>query len=295
MSTRSSEELDDKPGRVVDVLSGEVVGWELRLDHPLGEHVYSRLLEFSRRLPSNKLLVVRVAPTSVEAFATLRGMRGADPLNGVAFVVEGSIVRETVILLEHLRERGARLGCDSAASMENIALINPDLLWLSTAVQDAAGDAAFTALTDMAATIGARVLASHPDAGEGDEPDPPARALPVLEGLARLADPLPALPHDAPLSEIVDVCLRESDHDWVVLLDARDRPDQLIERAAVIRGEPFEHPACCVGDALSLAEVARIAVNRPVRERLVPLALVDDAGRYRGLVRIDRLLGGLAD
>lgn len=112
--------------------------------------------------------------------------------------------------------------------------------------------------------------------------------------LRELAEELPALPQDAAMSAIAEVCLAADEQDWLVLLDERARPVRIIERAAVLRGEPFEHPVLALAAGTTIAAAARRAATRARRARLRPLVCCDAHGCYVGLVRMDRLLAALA-
>lgn len=108
-----------------------------------------------------------------------------------------------------------------------------------------------------------------------------------------LAEGAPSVTTTEPLSELVRHCLAEDGRDWVMLVDDESRPVRLVERAALLRGEPFEHRAFTVAASMSVRELARAAVRRPARDRLRPLALCDAQGRYEGLLRVERLLEAL--
>jgi hypothetical protein len=98
----------------------------------------------------------------------------------------------------------------------------------------------------------------------------------------------PSLPATTSVAALVDVCLEHTDHDWIVLVDERSHPVRLIERAALLCGEPFAHRAVRVEPGVPLRRVAQAALDRPERDRSHPLVLCDSAGRYRGLLMIER-------
>jgi hypothetical protein len=58
-----------------------------------------------------------------------------------------------------------------------------------------------------------------------------------------LAERVPALPSDASMTAILAACLADDEHDWVVLVDGRDRPVRLVERAAMLLGAPASTPS----------------------------------------------------
>ena len=105
-----------------------------------------------------------------------------------------------------------------------------------------------------------------------------------------LAERAPSLPASEPVSALVDLSLTVEEHDWLVLVDGSAHPVSLVERAALLRGEPFERRVDVAGPALSLRALARQALGRPRADRSRPLTVCDEAGRYVGLLRIERLL-----
>ena len=86
---------------------------------------------------------------------------------------------------------------------------------------------------------------------------------------------------------IAAACLEEDEHDWLVLVDDRDRPVRLIERRAMLLGQPFEHPVAGIAADCTLD----VAVRRMGPE---PLVVQDSHGCYAGVVRTERLLSALA-
>jgi hypothetical protein len=102
-----------------------------------------------------------------------------------------------------------------------------------------------------------------------------------------LAERVPTLLCDAPLSAIVAACLARDTHDWLVLVDERDRPVRLVERAAMLLGAPFEHPVDGIAADCTIAIAARRIGTRP-------LVVQDRHGSYAGVVRTERLLAALA-
>lgn len=114
------------------------------------------------------------------------------------------------------------------------------------------------------------------------------------ESIDRLAEYAPSVTAADPLSSIVDLCLADDDHDWLVLVDDQLRPRRLVERAALLLGEPFERRLLSVGPSTSVRSLARRAALRPGRDRMRPIALCDAQGRYVGLLRVERILAALA-
>jgi hypothetical protein len=80
----------------------------------------------------------------------------------------------------------------------------------------------------------------------------------------------------------------------IVLVDERNRPLALAERAALLRGEPYERPVMRITPNSPLKAVARRAAARPLLERFHPLVACDRRGVYLGIVRVEQLLDALA-
>ena len=120
---------------------------------------------------------------------------------------------------------------------------------------------------------------------------PPAEAA---ETVAPLIEARPALPWGGPLEDVADAFLEDPRADVVVLVDERNRPLALAERAALLRGEPFERPVMRITPTSPLKAVARRAVARPLLERFHPLVACDPRGVYLGVVRVEQLLDALA-
>ncbi len=116
---------------------------------------------------------------------------------------------------------------------------------------------------------------------------------PAEPGLAGLVESPIAMPVQTPVSDLVDTLLLDPRNDFLVLVDDDQRPVALVERAAVLRAEPYERPVMWVQPNSPLKAVARRAVQRPPLERFTPLVCCDAAGRYIGLVRVERLVTAL--
>ena len=112
---------------------------------------------------------------------------------------------------------------------------------------------------------------------------------------SHLAERLPALPLNAAMSAMVEACLSDDSHDWIVLLDDAERPVRLVQRAAILRAEGYEFRVDAIPVDATVGAMARTAVARSHAARLRPLACCDMQGRYCGLVRIERLLEALAE
>jgi EAL domain-containing protein (putative c-di-GMP-specific phosphodiesterase class I) len=114
------------------------------------------------------------------------------------------------------------------------------------------------------------------------------------ETVAALVEARPALPWASSLEEVADAFLEDPTHDVVVLVDERNRPLALADRAALLRGETFERPVMRITPTSPMRAVARRAAARPLIERFYPLVACDRRGVYLGLVRVEQLLDALA-
>jgi EAL domain-containing protein (putative c-di-GMP-specific phosphodiesterase class I) len=120
---------------------------------------------------------------------------------------------------------------------------------------------------------------------------PPVEAA---ETVAALIEARPALPWGTSLEEVADAFLEDPLNDVIVLVDERSRPLALAERAALLRGEPYERPIMRISPTSPQKAVARRAAARPWLERFHPLIACDRRGVYLGLVRVEQLLDAIA-
>lgn len=218
------------------------------------------------------------------------------------------------------------------ASLEQIVRLRPDLVRVGATFtaeldRDPARAAVVEALVAVASRIDARVLAGEvPGAPElralmrigvalaqgpvlGEAPEPTMEAL-TGEARAAIAsgrmpwryertvtealEPLEPLADGTSTAEIADRFLADPRHGSLVTVDSEGHPVALLDRAALLRGEPHESVPLVVQMDDALTEVARRAVSRASDERLRPLVIGDARGRYLGIVRIERLLEALA-
>jgi hypothetical protein len=298
---------------VFDLASQETAGWIVRGRG--GGDAISAALTSRRRVAGGGFVAVRLS--SSDARRAARRLDGAGRLDGLALLLRGPLDREALGILERARERGALIGCDTAAAFMHFAALSPDLLSfpaseLGSAGGDTTAVGVVRVLAGMADTIGTRVLAHHvTSTGQSEilhrlgvalaqgvasgRSSPRLRAVPANVRVASfqrvrrswttaLEKGRPSLPATSSLAALVDLALEHADHDWIVLVDERSHPVRLVERAAMLRGEPFEHRPVRVHPSVPLRRVARVALDRPDRDRSHPLVLCDSAGRYRGLL-----------
>jgi EAL domain-containing protein (putative c-di-GMP-specific phosphodiesterase class I) len=135
------------------------------------------------------------------------------------------------------------------------------------------------------------VALADPVAEAVREAVPPPSAEPTV---AALVEARPAVAWAAPIEDLADTFLDDPRHDVLVLVDERQRPLALAERASLLRGEPYERPVMRITPGSPLRAVARRAAARPVMERYHPLVVCDRRGVYLGIVRVEQLLDALA-
>jgi hypothetical protein len=321
------EQSLDEFDLVIELASRDTAGWELldRRDGATAADAIGVALDSLRHVSGGRFIGVRLS--NRDAGDAARWLDRHRRLDGLALIVGGPIDRGGLDFLERARERGALVGCDTTAALVHFAALSPDLLSLRAPEPGPARghvnhDCVVRALVAMAGTIGARVLARNvtsikqaeslnhlgvalaQGAAFGRSPLRVAvtwanvRSAPFRRAkrswTTTLQATCPSLPATSSLAAVLETCLDHVEHDWLVLVDGRSHPVRLVERAALIRGEPFEHQAVRVHPAVSLWNVAHAALERPEQDRSRPLVLCDGAGRYRGLLMIERTPKALA-
>ena len=158
-----------------------------------------------------------------------------------------------------------------------------------------------SALRRMGIEFGMGPLFGGPAAAMGPLAAPVADAIrqaspPVEPGetVAALIEARPALPWGSSIEQVADAFLEDPLNDVLVLVDEQSRPLALAERAALMRGEPYERPVMRISPTSPQKAVARRAAARPWLERYHPLVACDRRGVFLGLVRIEQLLDALA-
>ncbi len=311
----------DRLDRVIDLGSRQTAGWMLdRRGGAITPDAISLALASRRRLSGGRFLAVPLS-SSEDEHVSLR-LDGSGRLDGLALLLRGPIDRKSLSMLERARERGALLGCDTTAALQHFAALSPDLLSicapkLGGVRGKATGVAVVRVLAAMADAIGAKVLAHHVTSTRQSEalrqlgvtlaqgapfgvssPWPAAARPNVTFASFRsvkrsfttppLGKGRPTLPAASSAAALVDACLAHTDHDWIVLVDEQSRPVRLVERAALLCGEPFEHRPVRVRPGVPLHDIAQAAADRPEGDQSRPLVLCDHTGRYRGLLMLER-------
>ena len=251
-------------------------------------------------------------------------------LSGVVLVITGQTLHlspDTLRRALHaIRARGARvaLSATGVGAMDLRVLLDcePDVITLDghlvATTQDGAALALVELLAGVADKTGAALLATCVErADELDvlshlgirlaagpvfgNPSADIRAL-ATRALERLT-PRPARPTDSMRSLLEihaharDICdAREMlasnpELEVVVLVDRSGHPRELV---ALSTGSGRRGSVTSVSLDTAVSDAARRAIARPTGERFHPLVCTDRAGRYVGVVRIERILERLA-
>jgi EAL domain-containing protein (putative c-di-GMP-specific phosphodiesterase class I) len=122
-----------------------------------------------------------------------------------------------------------------------------------------------------------------------------ARPAPLADAtVAALVDPAPASALVAGGEGIAQTFAANLELEHVVVLDAGKRPVAVVPRAGFFHGGASERTPMRVDLRESVMGVARRAMERPATERFDPVVGCDARGRYVGVMRVERLVEGLA-
>lgn len=112
--------------------------------------------------------------------------------------------------------------------------------------------------------------------------------------VAALVEAVPTLPEPVSQRALGVLFGGRPEPDFVALVDHSGRPSGLVRRTDHDRGDGPVRDLMLVRPDMPLAAVCRRAMSRPAARRFDPLVCWDDAGRYAGLVRIERVVDALA-
>ncbi len=285
------------------------------------------------RLPTNTFLTVNVGPDLLGHPAIQRVWDEQGSLAGVVVELTEHARIDSYLALEphldRLRSAGALLAIDDAgagyAGLQHLLGLRPAFIKLDRSlVTDLDRDEAKRALVEMVGTLASRIDAWI--LAEGVEREGELDALvklevPLAQGfyLARPAppwaglDPRPALRLVGAAADRGADVLRvlvepavtvasaaaglaacaEDGVDLAVILDAHRRPQATVDPDGLVHAV---HDSCLrVNQDTPVAQAARRAVTRAAGERFKPLLCTDNAGRFVGMVRMERVVSFLAD
>lgn len=158
------------------------------------------------------------------------------------------------------------------------------------------------ALIDLGVGLGQGYLLGHP------EPSPQkVRELVTMhirnhagtpnvsgETIDAVVERAPTLGSRASVSDATDSFATDPEIGFLPVLDSSDRPIALVVRPDGASDAPAWAGVLAVQTGTSVVDVARRALGRSAQTRFHPLVCVDDVGRYRGIVSLERLVGHLA-
>ena len=110
-------------------------------------------------------------------------------------------------------------------------------------------------------------------------------------GVGRLIEAAPSVAGDHARAEAAALFLADPGLCEVVVVDGRARPVGLLVRDAT---DPRPRPLMRADDSDDPASLGPRMMSRPLAERFDPVAGCDEAGRYLGLIRIERIVAHLA-
>jgi len=279
-------------------------------------------------LPTNTFLTVNIGPGSIDSPLVRAVWDDFPSLGGVVIElteherVESYAALEPV--LDRLRSAGALLAIDDAgagyAGLQHVLSLRPDIIKLDRAlVEGLDRDEAKRTLVEMIGTLAGRLdawlLAEGIETGE--ELDVLiALGVPLAQGyfLARPGPAFPVLDPDAAtriisqlrvkdqggIRQLLEQVPTSTDHgralaafasdrvDVVVLLDDTGRPSATMDLSGIVHA--MRDSGLRVNIDTPVAEVLQRAIVRAPAQRFAPLVCTDDAGRYLGIVRMERLI-----
>jgi EAL domain-containing protein (putative c-di-GMP-specific phosphodiesterase class I) len=279
-------------------------------------------------LPRNTFLSVNVAPTSLVSRPVREVWAAETSLSGLVIeLTEQNAIKSYAALepdLDRLRAAGALIAVDDAgagyAGLNHLLMLRPEIIKLDRAlITDLDLDETKRALVEMLGTFASRVDAWVLAEGierSGELDALAALGIPLAQGyyLARpgpswvplepqAADQLATRTRPAPshtLRSILDAApwvhrVEELGHDLVgvfVLVDADDRPVAVITPDNWTVG--LVEPGLRMNVNTPIDQAAQRAMTRGPSTRFSPLLCTDGAGRYLGVVHIERLVHALA-
>jgi hypothetical protein len=114
------------------------------------------------------------------------------------------------------------------------------------------------------------------------------------QAVGSLVEAVPTLPEPASGRALGVLFDRRPGPDYIALVDGRGRPSGLVRRADHARGASPVRSVMLVTPDMPISVVGRRAMSRCAPLRFDPLVCTDDAGRYAGLIRIERVVDALA-
>jgi EAL domain-containing protein (putative c-di-GMP-specific phosphodiesterase class I) len=283
-------------------------------------------------LPRNTFLTVNVGPDVLEHPAIVEVLTGQGSLGGVVIeLTEHARVDSYLALkpsLARLRSAGAMIAIDDAGSgyagLHHLLEVRPEIIKLDRALvasvdRDESKRSLVVMLGTFASRMDAWLLAEGVETfaeletmarlgvplAQGYYLARPGAAWPEVNELtcrrlrsfaSRSREPtLRALVEDARTTRDeagAVAAFAAEDVDIVVVLSAHGRPVATLEAAGLLTS--VRDSSLQVSVDTPVTEAAHRAINRPREHRFHPLVCTDDAGRFVGLVRMERVVEFLA-
>ena len=282
-----------------------------------------------RGLPAHTFLTVNIGPDVLDAPQVRQVWREQASLAGIVVEVTEQVRIESYAALEPaldgLRSRGAMIAVDDAgagyAGLQHLLALRPNFIKLDREIvagldADEAKRALVEVMGSFADRIDAWLIAEGVETAaeldvlvdlrvplaQGFHLARPAAGYPSLDpDLAlRIAgratpdpgEPLRGLLERAPVVSPTSGVPELGAHDVAVVVDAHGRPE------ATVDAEGIAHAVRDSGLRVNLdtpiADAAQRAIVRAPALRFQPLVCTDNAGRYVGVVRMERLVDALA-
>lgn len=290
-----------------------------------------RALDARAILPSNTFLTVNISPALIDT-PRIREVWADFPSLGAVIVelTEHERIDSYADLepaLNRLRSAGALVAIDDAGAgysgLQHVLSLRPDVIKLDrTLVEGLDRDEAKRALVEMLGTLAGRLdawlLAEGIETGEeldvliglgvplaqGYFLGRPGPAFPPIdadaahrimgqlrvqdtEGLRGLLEHVPTSTGREPARAAFD----DDRVDTVVLLDERGRPEATVDLSGMVHA--MRDSGLRVNVDTPVVDALQRAIVRGRAQRFHPLVCTDDAGRYVGIVRMERLVDTL--
>lgn len=283
-------------------------------------------------LPKNTFLTVNVSPASLSSPAVRAVWAEQPSLQGLVVEITEQTVIESYAALEsdldRLRAAGALIAVDDAgagyAGLHHLLMLRPAIIKVDRAlVTDLDLDETKRALIEMLGTFASRVdawLLAEGIERAGELEALAALGVPLVQGyyLARPGPAWPALdspaadqlatrsrvPRSNTLRSILHVApsvhslgevgslFEHAGVNVVVLIDADDRPIATMTADSATMG--IVEPGLRMNVDTPVTEAALRAITRSRSMRFTPLLCIDNAGRYLGVIHIERLIHAVA-
>ncbi|MGW6173637.1 EAL domain-containing protein [Arthrobacter sp. NPDC055138] len=290
-------------------------------------------LKAREMLPTNCFLTVNVSPDLLASDEIRRIWRAQGDLSGLVIELTEQVPIDSyghlAPDLDRLRAAGALIAVDDAgagyAGLRHLLSLRPSIIKIDRElVRDVDSDEAKRALIEMLGTFAGRVdawiLAEGIETAEELE-TVAALGVPLVQGyyLARPSAPWASIPLEtahrlaardrtgrgnavrhivepaftvSTVAAAADAFAVDARLQFVVLLSDDRRPVCILDPFAAANG--WTAPGLRLNLDTPIAAALARAVTRPQEHRFEPMPVTDNAGRFAGIVRMERLITALA-